>query len=131
MKNNKCYSFILLILISISGFAQEQLQSNESKRVLEIAKKSTEMMKNGLNLTDTQTQKVSEINLDFSKKMVTLFDKPESMFRKRTDFKKEAKDRKAKLKQVFTDKQMKLFEDEVESKLRKAMRKIMKKTPKD
>jgi hypothetical protein len=124
-KNNLILS--LLIIISLSSFAQEIDAEKQLKKATEMAQKSDEMMKNPLQLTEDQIPLVSEINLDFSKKMVALFEKPGSMFGKIGDMRKNKKDRDAELEKVLTKDQMELFEDEISDKIKKEMRKIMKK----
>ena len=126
MKLNKYYLSILVIIISLSSFGQEVSKEKESKKVVEMTQDADQTMKENLNLSVDQIPKVSEINLAFSKKMVTLFKAPGSMFGKIGDVKKNMKDRNLQFKKVLTEEQMKVFKDKIESKLRKNMKKIMK-----
>jgi hypothetical protein len=117
----------LLVLISLPNFAQEAKAEKQLEKAIELTQKSDKIMKEGLQLTEKQIPLVSEINLDFSKKMVALFAKPGSKFGKIGDMKKNVKDRDAKLKKVLTADQMELFEDKVSSKVKKEMRKTVNK----
>lgn len=124
IKNNLICT--LLILISLSGFAQESLNETQLKKATEMAQVSDKLMKDSLGLSEEQISKISEINLSFSKKMIVLFDKPGSMFGKIGDMKKNGKERNSKLEKVLTADQMELFEDKVSDKIKKQMRKIVK-----
>ena len=127
MKLKNTFVFSLLLLLSLPSFAQETSEENQVKKAQEMAQKSGAMMKESLQLTEDQIPKVSEINLEFSKKMIALFEKPGSMFGKMGDAKKNSKERNTQLEKVLTPEQMKLFEDKVQDKIRKEMRKLMKK----
>ena len=127
MKARKNIIFTFLILISLAGFAQESLNEKQLKKASEMATVSDKLMQDSLSLTEEQIPKVSEINLDFSKKMIALFAKPGSKFGKIGDMKKNAKDRNSQLEKVLNSEQMEIFEDKVESKIKKEMRKIVNK----
>lgn len=125
MKVKNTLILSLLILISVSGFAQKATPEQQLKKATELTQTSDKIMKESLKLTEEQVPLVSEINMDFSKKMVALFAKPGSKFGKIGDMKKNVKDRDAKFKKVLTKDQMELFEDEVSDKIRKEMRKAV------
>ena len=125
MKVKNTLILSLLILISVSGFAQKATPEQQLKKATELTQTSDKIMKESLKLTEEQVPLVSEINMDFSKKMVALFAKTGSKFGKIGDMKKNVKDRDAKFKKVLTKDQMELFEDEVSDKIRKEMRKAV------
>ena len=126
MKPNKRFLFVALIIISLSGFGQETTSEEIPKKAIQMAKKSDELMKEYLNLTQDQIPVLSKMNLEFSQKMLTLYEKPGSMFGKMGDMKKIGKDRKAALEKVLTPEQAKLFKNKLEGKMRKEMKKILK-----
>ena len=127
MKPKKIILLIAVLILSLGSFGQENTAQEISPKAKELAKKSDEIMKSSLNLTTEQSEAVSDINLEFSQKMVTLFEKPGSKFSKIGDMRAYGKERNADLKEVLTAEQMKLFEKKVEGKVRKEMKKIMNK----
>jgi len=127
MKAKKILILSLLLLISLPGFSQEISEEKQLKKATELAKKSDALMQESLQLTEKQIPLVSEINLNFSKKMVALFAKPGSKFGKIGDMKRNVKDRDAKLEKILTKDQMELFDDKVASKVKKEMRKTINK----
>ena len=125
MNPNKFTIFVAIIIISLSSFGQETASKEVPKKALEMAKKSDELMKESLNLTEDQIPVISKMNLEFSHKMLVLYEKPGSMFGKMGDMKKIGKDRKAALEKVLTPDQAKLFKKKLEGKMRKEMKKIL------
>ncbi|MEZ5056587.1 MAG: hypothetical protein R2879_06055 [Saprospiraceae bacterium] len=59
------FSLLVLSLISTSAFAQKQAKERSPE---EWAAMRTEMMKENLDLSETQLAKIQEINLDFAQK---------------------------------------------------------------
>ena len=116
-----------LLIITLSSYGQDSETSKVSPKAMEMAKKSDEMMKAALELTEEQIPVISKMNVEFSERMVVLYEKPGSLFAKVDDMKKIGKERKAKLEEVLTPEQMKLFKKKLEGKMRKEMRKILKK----
>lgn len=92
----------------------------------EMADYQTETMIEELSLSEEQQEKITVLNLKYSKKQAALMNKEGSMFSKMGDMKQIARDKKAELEKVLTSSQMEKFEDEVAPKMRKEMRKKMR-----
>ncbi|MEM8847144.1 MAG: hypothetical protein AAGD17_08595 [Bacteroidota bacterium] len=106
-------------LLSISTFGQKKMDANE------MAEYQNNLMKSELNLNSEQLAKVEELNAKYSVKTADLMNKEGSMFGKIGDMKKIKKAKNEELAKILTEEQMEKFEDELEPKIRKTMRKKM------
>lgn len=114
---------ILLLVTSIISnisFAQDGLTAQQ------MADYQNNLMTEELNLSEAQQKTVGEINLRYSKQQKTLLEKQGSMFGKMGEMKKIQKNKNAELQKVLTNSQFEIYEDGVEPKIRKHMRKNMK-----
>ena len=108
-----------VFLLSISTFGQKKMDANE------MAEYQNNLMKSELNLNSEQLAKVEELNAKYSVKTADLMNKEGSMFGKIGDMKKIKKAKNEELAKILTEEQMEKFEDELEPKIRKTMRKKM------
>jgi len=102
------------------------LSSQENLTAKEMADYQNKLMIKELNLNESQQKTVSEINLKYAIKQKALIEKEGSMFGKIGDMKKIKKDKYAQLEKVLTKEQLEKYEDDLEPKIRKYMRKNMK-----
>jgi periplasmic protein CpxP/Spy len=100
--------FAVATLIAVGGFAQGKRQT---KTADERAEKVTNKMKEKLNLTDEQVQKVKAINLEAAQQKDTM---KTAAKEKRAEMKEKVKtieaNRDAKIKEVLTDAQKAEYE---------------------
>ena len=108
-----------VFLLSVSTFGQKKMDANE------MAEYQNNLMKSELNLNSEQLAKVEELNAKYSVKTADLMNKEGSMFGKIGDMKKIKKAKNEELAKILTEEQMEKFEDELEPKIRKTMRKKM------
>ena len=108
-----------VFLLSISTFGQKKMDANE------MAEYQNNLMKSELNLNSEQLAKVEQLNAKYSVKTADLMNKEGSMFGKIGDMKKIKKAKNEELAKILTEEQMEKFEDELEPKIRKTMRKKM------
>ena len=90
-----------------------------------MAQYQNQVMSEELNLNEEQQVQIEELNFKYSKKQADLMNSEGSMFGKMGDMKKIRKEKTQELEQILTEEQMKKFEDDVEPKMRKEMRKKM------
>lgn len=110
---------VATLFISLSTFGQKKMDAKE------MAEYQTNLMKSELNLNSEQLTKVEDLNARYSVKTADLMNKDGSMFGKMGDMKKIKKAKNEELEQILTEEQMEKFEDELEPKIRKTMRKKM------
>jgi protein CpxP len=107
MKNTKLYPVLVYVLaflaLSISSFAQDKDMKN-SKTPEEKAKFTSERLKTSLNLTNEQTAKIYDLNLQRIKDRKEF---KESKDKQKSDIKKKRSEYKNSLKTILTDDQMK------------------------
>ena len=108
-----------VFLLSVSTFGQKKMDANE------MAEYQNNLMKSELNLNSEQLAKVEQLNAKYSVKTADLMNKEGSMFGKIGDMKKIKKAKNEELAKILTEEQMEKFEDELEPKIRKTMRKKM------
>ncbi|MEM1002603.1 MAG: hypothetical protein AAGH46_08140 [Bacteroidota bacterium] len=110
---------VATLFLSLSTFGQKKMDAKE------MAEYQTNLMKSELNLNSEQLTKVEDLNARYSVKTADLMNKEGSMFGKMGDMKKIKKAKNEELEQILTEEQMEKFEDELEPKIRKTMRKKM------
>lgn len=103
-------------LVSLSSFAQEGKHDPQ-----EMAKKLTEKMKTGLNLTDDQYSKVYDLNVKNITSMQDLRKEPGSKENKKQSFKNLRDEHQKELATVLTPEQMTKYME-----MKKEMKKEMK-----
>ncbi|WP_299364122.1 hypothetical protein [Winogradskyella sp.] len=115
----KFFTAVALLILQFS-FAQEPLTAEE------MADYQNKLMIDELNLTEAQKKPVEEINLKYAIKQKALIEKEGSMFGKIGDMKKIKKEKSSELEKVLTEEQLDKYEDDLEPKIRKYMKKKMK-----
>ncbi|WP_422107552.1 hypothetical protein [Winogradskyella sp.] len=112
------FTAVTLLILQFS-LAQTSLTAKD------MADYQNKLMIAELNLTEVQTEAVEEINLKYAIQQKALIDKEGSMFGKMGDMKKIKKEKNAELEKVLTEAQLEKYEDDLEPKIRKYLRKNM------
>lgn len=114
-------------IVMLAAFALGILSASAQKKPdpQKMAQYQNEVMGEELELDEEQLAKVEEVNFKYSKKQAEVIGREGSMFSKIGDMKKIRKAKNAELEKILTKEQMEEFEDEIEPKMRKTMRKKM------
>ena len=102
----------VVFLIPLNSYAHESKGGRIWKRMKnmtpeERADFQTNRMKEFLNLSDEQTEKVWEINLKYSKEMQQIFESEGSRLEKRCKFRELREHKRNDLKRIFNEEQYK------------------------
>ncbi len=92
----------------------------------EMAEYQNKIMFEKLDLNESQKEKLTAHNIEFSEKQATLMNREGSMFSKIGEVKKLKKLRNAELEKILSKSQMEVFEDDIEPEIRSYMRSKMK-----
>ncbi len=95
----------LFLLIALSTFAQE---ANE--RAVEIASKQTAWMNDNLDLSAEQLEKVKDLNLVYTSRMIKILDSTEKL-NKIKQAKNLAEEKDTKIKHILNHEQYEKYED--------------------
>ncbi len=119
---NKTFFTTVLVLV----ITQVSLGQEKNLTAQQIADYQNSLMIKELKLNEDQQKTVAEINLRYAKQQKTLIEKEGSMLGKIGDMKKIKKAKNEELINVLTEEQFEKYEDDLESQIRKYMRKNMK-----
>lgn len=125
MKKTHVIVMILMVLVSTVVYSQ-----NATADPVERAATITEWMKTNLSLDENQLTQVQAINLEYAQKNQELQGTSLTRKQKMEAFKANEAARDAKLNQVLTPEQMKIY-DSKKSELKKQMKEKMKNAKKE
>lgn len=112
---------ILLLLVTTVQYITAQKMDPQK-----MADYQTKIMTEELELNESQKKRVTELNLEFSKKQAELMNREGSMFSKMGDVKRIGKEKNAAMEEILTKEQMEKYEDHIQPQMRKHMRQKMK-----
>lgn len=102
----KIVLLLTIALFAISGFAQQRQRATPEDR----AKKQTEAITKELNLSDSQKEKVYEINLKYINSTQNRLSKDSDRQKMREEFEKQQKSKDAEIKALLNEDQQKKYD---------------------
>lgn len=116
MKNFIINTLIAVLLLQAStGHAQtvpaDSLKKLKGASPEQRAKVQTDLMRDKLQLTASQVQQVSALNLEYARKMEPIIRSDDSRFSKYRKAKPLLEEKENRLKSILTDEQYKKYED--------------------
>lgn len=122
-------TFMLLLISTVTAVNAQTINAETLRNSTpeQRADLQNKLMKEKLNLSDTQYLQVSQLNLEYARKMQPLLTSTSGRMGKAFKAKSLYKEKESKLKAVLTDEQFKIYQEEVKERIDAAKNAFMKK----
>jgi hypothetical protein len=125
LKTKFCTGVLIFPFLLISTLAYAQLETLKATTPEQRATAITDIMKTKLELSGSETERISEINLAFAKKAEPIIKSSDNRLKIGLKLRKINRERSSELKKVLSTKQLKILE-ESKAEIRKAMLSTLK-----